>query len=200
MGGFAYASFISYKHPPATAAKRGVRHYWIEFIECFQERLAAYLSIDLPLYRDPQLDMEPGAPYPRELAEALCRSACMVAILVPDYLESDWCLSEWRAMESLEARRLGPGKAGLIIPVIFRGEPEELRQIYGTRQRVDLRCVQRPAVDLNTKSSRRQLETIATRISKLVKSLDDPCEYCATFEIMRVQEAMQVRDPSPFAV
>src|SRR5215217_7028588 len=167
---YANACFISYKRPPqwgnnfpGPAPARQLRHLWLEFAETFQDRLNQVLSTSIPSYRDSAID--PGQPYPQVLSKNLCQSICMVALLVPEYLESSWCKAEWKAMEKLEQERLGGGQQGLIIPVIFRGDPKRLQAFFGTREAVDLRSVVDPSTQLRLISNRRKIEAIAAKIS-----------------------------------
>jgi len=69
----------------------------------------------------------PGYQYDERLAQAICRSACMVVVYWPSYLESDYCLKEIRTMLQIERERrdvLGVGLHGcrLFIPVILRSQ------------------------------------------------------------------------------
>ena len=89
---------------------------WSQFAETFAGLLQDRLTTNTTVFWDEKLNHDPGKPYPDELSRNLCQSVCMVAVLVPQYLESAWCMAEWRAMERLEIQRLG--KQGLIIPVI----------------------------------------------------------------------------------
>jgi TIR domain len=88
--------------------------------------------------RDPKLfldrNMEVGVQWPEALRDNLLRSRCLVAVWSPPYfLQSRWCMAEWRSMREREDV-LGLGRGidrGLIYPVIFAdGElfPEDARQ------------------------------------------------------------------------
>jgi hypothetical protein len=86
------------------------------------------------MYRDDGLRSVPGAHYPVELSRNLCRSVCMIAILVPEYFESSWCKAEWDAMVKLERERVAdPGTGGFIIPILFRGDKEKVAEFCGPR-------------------------------------------------------------------
>jgi hypothetical protein len=95
MPEYQHSCFISYKHPPALSVADVSRHFWMEFITSFQERLESFRRIGLAAYRDDQLQSVPGTRYPQELSRRFCRSVCLIAILVPEYLESSWCRAEW---------------------------------------------------------------------------------------------------------
>jgi hypothetical protein len=73
----------------------------------------------------------PGYQYDEKLADAICRSACMVIVYWPAYLESDYCRKEIEAMLDIEQKRrqlLGRALHGcrLFIPIILRGNLDEL--------------------------------------------------------------------------
>jgi hypothetical protein len=65
------------------------------------------------------------------LARAICHSVCMIVVFTPTYGRRNFCLREYKMMEELESARLrlaglaGTGH-GLIIPVILRGQKEQL--------------------------------------------------------------------------
>ena len=118
MPSLEHACFISYKHPPERPAARRVAHFYTEFVDAFKARLDSFLTINPDIYSDAVLKSGPGKPYPQELSRNLCGSACLIAILVPEYWESSWCLAEWEAMTKLAEQRVGPSKAkSHIIPV-----------------------------------------------------------------------------------
>lgn len=104
------------------------------------------------------------------LAERLCASACLIAILTPEYANSAWCVAEWEAMERLEGRRLGARKE-LIIPVVFRGEPRQWENQY-QRHPVDLR-VDAPREQLGTIRNRQKIGQIASRVDYWLSHLKE---------------------------
>ncbi len=193
MARFQYACFISYKHPPRTP------HLWLEFVEALQKQLDRLLSSKLPVYWDNQLKATPGIKYPQELAEKLCKSVCMVAVLVQEYQESNWCCAEWEAMQNLEDKRLGKNhKEGLIIPVLLKGDKSQAEVFAQGRQLVELRVIN-PRTQLNTIKNGQVIANIAERIDKLVKRLDDTGMDCGGFNIP-VQEEVNnptLEDPDP---
>jgi TIR domain len=192
--------FISYRHPPLHDGPSVVRHFWMEFITEFQTRLDAYMTIGLSAYRDDKLRSKPGTKYPAELSRQLCHSACMIAILVPEYLESSWCLAEWRAMERLElSRNATASNDGFIIPVLFRGDYSKFADLCGIRQYSDFRHVAKPRSQLDNIRYRRQIEEIASRIAELANSKPDA--DCSKFVIDSNEEVVVPRfdDPDPLA-
>ena len=75
----------------------------------------------------------------RELARALCESACMILVFLPGYFDSthSYCAREYRAMVQLEAARIARLKPedqgrGFIIAIVFRSKevvpPEIMEQ------------------------------------------------------------------------
>lgn len=190
-----HACFISYRHPPPTAHHE---HFRSRFVSEFRRVLEQYLTVDVRPYDDSELRRQPGIDYPRTLAEALCRSACLVAILVPDYLESGWTVGEWRAMERLEQARLG--RTQLIIPVIVRGDPRALQPFIGPRQYFDFSDVVK-WTQLHNVRNLRKIEHIARTIDQHVKRLSALTIECEAFEIDTTIDpgVSLVADPDPFA-
>jgi hypothetical protein len=70
------------------------------------------------------------------IGAGLCKSACMIMLYTPLYFDTEhtYCARELKAMQDLEEERLkflSDKSAGLIIPVILRGEkrfPEAMRK------------------------------------------------------------------------
>jgi hypothetical protein len=98
---YKYACFISYKRPPNWLSQAGALgapapHVWSDFAEAFQQRLNYYLTTPVPSFLDVKL--QPGTNFRETLAQNLCHSFCMVALVVPQYFESPWCNAEWNAM------------------------------------------------------------------------------------------------------
>ena len=188
MAKFEYACFISYKHPPRP------RHLWFEFVQKFQEELAFFLSTELPIYWDNNLNSRAGVKYPQELSEKLCKSVCMVVVLVQEYQESNWCRAEWKAMEELEEKRLGRNhKQGLIIPVLLKGDKTQAQEFAKHRQIVELQVL-RPKVLKTSKKYSKVINDIAEQIDKLVRDLDDKCDDCSDFKIPVEKEVLSSQD------
>jgi hypothetical protein len=198
MPGYQHSCFISYKHPPVHDTSGASRHFWMEFITAFQAKLEAFITIELKTYRDDQLQSIPGVKYPAELSRKLCRSVCMIAILVPEYMESSWCRAEWKAMEQLERQRTSnPAVGGFIIPILFRGHSDRVAQFCNGRVFIDFSHIVKPSTELNSKDSRKKIEEIAQRVAELAKyhSSTD----CSNFVIDIGEEIVEPSfdDPSP---
>ncbi|HXI23200.1 MAG TPA: toll/interleukin-1 receptor domain-containing protein [Pyrinomonadaceae bacterium] len=174
--GFKYACFISYKHPPKGAPKR---HFWKSFAEGVCEKLNEYMTSGIHAYVDSQAD--PGSSYPTELSQALCSSVCMVAILVNQYPDSNWCMAEWEAMAQLEEKRLGKGKVGLIIPVTLQGDVMQWENLT-KRRPVDFSNIWVKS-QLGNVGETRKFQQIAAIIDNWVERVSDTCENCDAFQI-----------------
>src|SRR5262249_55224997 len=85
---YTFACFISYKRPPKRNERPDIvitrptrPHIWIQFSRAFKEQLDQFLNTNVISFRDE--DIPPGAGYPAALSQNLCRSMCMVALVVP---------------------------------------------------------------------------------------------------------------------
>lgn len=193
---FQNACFISYRHPPPTAPAYD-EHFRASFVREFRRALEQYLTVQIRTYCDFELRRQPGIDYPRELSLQLCRSVCLVAIIVPDYWESGWTVGEWHAMEQLERSRVG--RPELIIPVIVRGDRPTLSQRIGPRQYFEFDIV--AARQLKNIKHLQKIRDIARKIDEHVKALAATPVECETFRIdIATTPGMAVAaDPDPFA-
>ena len=174
--GFKYACFFSYKHPPQGAPKR---HFWKWFAEAFCQKLNEHLTSGIQAYIDSQAS--PGSSYPPELSQALCSSVCMVAILVNQYPDSNWCVAEWNAMAELEEKRLGKGKVGLIIPITLQNDVAKWE--YLTKRRpVDFSNITARS-QLGNVGESKKIRDIAAIIDNWVKQISNTCEDCDAFQL-----------------
>ena len=121
------ACFISHRHPAAENSReaRLIGHV----VKAVTDHVQLYTH-EHEVYFDKER-LVPGYQYNDRLADAICRSACMVIVYWPAYLESDYCKKEMAAMLEIEEKRrvlLGSALHGcrLFIPVILRGHFEEL--------------------------------------------------------------------------
>jgi hypothetical protein len=198
---YTYACFISYKRPPKRLYPGGVvppkaeKRIWLQLAEAFQKKLDAYNPSPHPSFRDEIL--ETGRNYSRDISRSLCGSMVMIALIVPEYFESNWCLAEWQAMEDFEQ---GRGESNLIIPIICDGNPEELEQHIGKRKYFDMRNVIGPARQLDNVQNRKIISQIAARIRELEKRLSKPHVDCSEYQLAVGPEALtpKVPEPSPF--
>jgi hypothetical protein len=95
------------------------------------------------MYKSVYIDrsLQAGRLFNQTLADALCRSLCMIVIYTPHYFDQvhTYCAREYRAMEMLEQKRLSKLAAqqqfgGLIIPIVLRGAQFLPAAISGRRQ------------------------------------------------------------------
>lgn len=122
-----HACFVSYRHPESSGSREEkiIRHV----VRAITDHVEVYTH-DHKVFVD-KARLVAGYEYDKTLAEAICRSACMVIVYWPSYLESDYCLSEIATMLRIERRRrklLGPQlqKCRLLIPIVLHGDYEEL--------------------------------------------------------------------------
>ena len=195
---FQHACFISYRHPDLRNAPPSQTHFWPTFVTEFQRQLEQYITVPIRSYMDARLRSQPGIDYPIELSQRLCGSVCLVAIIVPEYWESPWCVSEWQAMERFEQARLG--RAGLIIPVVIRGNRTAIERRVRPRQTIDFYNVTKPT-QLRNVGNLRKIEAIANMINQHARRLAQLSPECERFEIELVTEVrpMVEDDPDPFA-
>ena len=123
---FQYACFISYRHSG--------KEKTIKFIEQFVDALEN--SLDQRLGQGIFIDRErlkAGYKFNIAITDALRQSICMVAILSPEYYNSDYCRQEYAAMERIESKRraelgIPPPEKGLVLPLLVWGTEEEVPQ------------------------------------------------------------------------
>lgn len=127
MSGRIHACFISYRHPAAAGGREEklINHV----VKAITEHVQIYTHEHEVFFDKNRLT--PGYQYDEQLAKAICRSACMVIVYWPSYLESDYCRKEVETMLKIEQKRreiLGDQLHGcrLFIPVILRGKYEDL--------------------------------------------------------------------------
>jgi len=183
---YRYACFISYKRPPTWQASPGnpapdpSRHFLAQFAEVFQQELDSFLSLSVRSFRD--VNLSPGSKYPRELSQNLCLSLCLVALVVPQYFESEWCMAEWRGMAKFEQTR---SRTPLIIPVLISGDMRMLERQFEGRKAFDLRGVSTPTRQLRSNPRvRGKVQTIADMINNMGSRLKGAAlEECDAFSL-----------------
>jgi len=185
-----YSCFISYRSPSAKLAQ--------DFHTSLDRELRHWTP--LPIYRD-ETRLHGGDFFNREIALALCESACMVVIYTPTYFDrvKTYCAREYKAMEILEAMRLQQlgyernYQHGLIIPIVYRGIDIFPSYVSGARNYYKFDtfhiCGKSYLRNNQYQDSIKQIaEYIYERCNEL-NALDiDPCEICGSFEIPPVEE------------
>ena len=129
-----YACFLSYRRIKSRAYKKIVE----EVYEKLNDELNFILELDKPVYCPDRLWFEDdnSVEKRRDVAKALCESACMVLLYMPRYFNSKDCCLEYLTMEKLEEERVKlfespfEQKQRLIVPLILRGSnnlPDEIK-------------------------------------------------------------------------
>jgi len=124
---FKHPCFISYAHGNYSL----IKGFMDQLVNVLNDYLDPYFKERLYLDKE---ELQVGERFERKLAEAICRSVCMIVVYSPKYDTRNFCLREYRAMEILEQRRLhllgdrAQGR-GLIIPIVLRGNlPDKIKQ------------------------------------------------------------------------
>jgi TIR domain len=184
-----HACFISYVRGQYELMKSFVNHV----TEQLQSSLEPYLG-DEAVYID-QEQLQPGDPYPVELAQAICNSACMIVIYSPIYERHAYCLREYKAMEEvarMRAQLLGDqsnASKRMIIPIMLRGtQGRMLRAMQQLTHICDLSSYSTQMSDIRDHPDFiPEIERIALRISDLHAELEELDEeaatLCSTFEL-----------------
>src|SRR6187401_3262453 len=96
-----HSCFISYRHPAREGSREAklIQHV----VDAITDHIEMYTH-DHRVYFD-KSRLVPGYQYDERLARAICRSACMVIVYWPSYLESEYCKKEIRTMQAIEALR-----------------------------------------------------------------------------------------------
>jgi hypothetical protein len=184
---FQYACFISYCHGQADFTRR--------FIEELADALKAYLDpyLDEQVYID-QDRLQPGYKFNEALAEAICRSVCMVVVYSPRYEDHAYCMREYAAMEKIEQARFAllgqqlDRTKGMIVPVVLRGEEDLPSKLKSHIHYADFSKYTLADQSIKTNPAYiAKVEAIAKHIYKLYRDFknvaQDPCADCAQFEI-----------------
>lgn len=175
--GFKYPCFISYCH----GQKYLIRGFISEFKENLDSSLEAYF--DEGAYVDEDR-LEPGFKYNNAIAKSICQSLCMIVVYIPKYDRHEYCRKEFAAMEYLEEKRfslINDSKLsdyGMIIPVILRGEKDDLpNKIAKKIQYADFsRWTTASNSIKDDEHNITEIEKIAKYIYKLYKSVECYCD------------------------
>lgn len=154
-----YGCFISYVGYDERRAKSfyGLMQKMIEIID---EEFYVDTRLKTGVFRA-DINGRAGDRYNDEIAEALCRSACMILFYTRPYFHSSYCVREYKAMINLEKKRqkflnlpkyecfrqryfsnLEKSKhRGLIIPIIYRGGEKLPKEIKDKLHYIDLCCI-----------------------------------------------------------
>lgn len=189
--GFKHCCFLSYRHGDKTMSS-----FANQIVDALADELSMLLDNypALPIFKDDR-SIEVSDKVDATIAEAICRSVCMVLIYTPNYLseEKPYCASELEAVLRLEKERVTklPGtapKTGMLITVILRGDRDELPQLLKDRENEDF-----SAFALHTTEIRRnrkfspQIQQIAKKIKAhcgLFDKTQDWCGGCQDFKML----------------
>jgi hypothetical protein len=206
-----HACFISYRHPAAKDSREEklITHVF----KAISDHVQVYTHAHEVFFDSKRL--VPGYQYDETLSEAICRSACMVVVYWPAYLESDYCKKELEAMLAIEERRrkvLGDALHGcrLFIPVILRGNFEDLpTRITEKCHYLDYKA-QATKPDINIGDDQHTSEELF-RIAEYIKRLCDKMKgasdtlfsTCRQFDfpalpVPAAHDAIQPAPPQPF--
>jgi hypothetical protein len=191
---FQYACFISYPHGKGQL----VKSFIAKLREALIDYLDPYLSSDQLVFLDEDR-LKGGDLLDAKLAVELCNSACMILVFSPRYFDRThpYCAREYRAMEKLEEERLARisnrPASGLIIPVIFRGDPAELPQLLKRRLYWDFSSYTLVDPEIaNNREYASKIAKIAESIYQIHRKLDacrpHPCANCDQYELPSEQE------------
>jgi len=90
--GFEHDIFISYSHADNRPLTQGQKGWIDDFHRALETRLAALLGSNARLWRDPKLH---GNDYFEDvLPDKLRKTAILVSVLSPQYMNSEWCMKE----------------------------------------------------------------------------------------------------------
>ena len=132
-GSFQYGCYVSYRRDQPIVQR---------FVKDLAQGLSYELAplLDLGVFVD-ESDLVAGAHFEQMIADAMCRSVCMIVVFTPTYFSefNPYCAREFRAMEQIETKRmshLGQKRdgRGLIIWVVLRGADQLPKEIMKHRQ------------------------------------------------------------------
>jgi TIR domain len=123
--GFEHGCFISYVNPREEMMEKFIG----SLVPALKGELEPLLGTNA-VYVD-RSGLQVGDNHEPVLGRGMCASACWMLIYVPQYAEHPYCRREFLAMQILQDRRreLGlklPPQLGMILPVLLRGNKEEL--------------------------------------------------------------------------
>ena len=109
LPGFECDIFISYAHVDNRSLTEGQKGWIDSFHQALEVRLSQVLGSDPAFFRDPKLA---GNDYFESVLEGtLQRTAILVSIVSPRYVESEWCIKEFKLFTDV-ARSTGGLRVG----------------------------------------------------------------------------------------
>ena len=197
---FEHGCFISHVH----AEEPLMREFVTELARALRSELEPLIGdiVETTVYLDEDR-LKGGEKFNLALARALCASACWVMVYVPQYFRREYCAREFRAMQILEEQRLRypelelEPNEGMIIPVILRGNPEQLPSEIGE----EIQCLEFSRFSTASSEILRHehfMEQIAERALFIQKifELGNPLMHdCGQFSIPELNETPDVAVP-----
>ncbi|MBD3308822.1 TIR domain-containing protein [candidate division KSB3 bacterium] len=194
---FEYACFISY--PGSNRPGMQMQKFMEAFKDALEDKIDPYL--DILCYMDTER-LQGGDLYRPALAQALCKSLCMVVMFTPKYFRKDhlFCTREYMAMEQLETERFTRLQRqredkGIIIPIMYRGAdffPEAIKNTRHCYTDAFASPHLKPATITDNEDCVTVLEKIAQRTHALydlfTNSNVDLCQDCHNFRLPTDQE------------
>ncbi len=174
-----------------------------QIVDALSDELSMLLDDykSLPIFKDDR-SIEVGDKIHPAIAEALCKSVCVILIYTPNYLseEKPYCASELEAVLRLEKERIAKlseasAKTGLLITIILRGDRNELPQLLKDRDNEDF-----SAFALHTTEIRRnkkfspQIQQIAKKIKSHCGLFDKAQSWCGDCEKFKMLDIKTEKD------
>lgn len=200
-----YACFISYR--------RGEGGILKGFMEEFVRRLTDYLELyfdDQGIFLDEE-EIQGGEVIESKLAQALCKSACMILVYIPKYFsdKKTWCTREYLAMCEIQKHRLSSESNNcsaktLIIPIILRKDPKIPSDIQNIKYYDFSTFGASFKKYFNQKETLTKVQEIADIIVQYVTQFQEhcTCDYCQQFKLPSEDQAIewlkQYEDPQKF--
>jgi hypothetical protein len=193
---FEYGCFISYVH----AREELMREFMASLVPALKGELEPLVRNGVYLDND---RLATGTKHEHALGRVLCASACWVLIYVPQYLEHDYCMREFRAMQILEERRrraLGhrlPREKGMILPIVLRGDKAELPEQITSSMYLEFTqyTVASPKINVN-ESSMNEIRELASYVKEIFKLGAHLSEDCSEFDLPPAGGGLSF-DPAP---
>jgi len=211
MKDFKHACFISYRNGTVIDGQPQ-NDLLNEFSKTLREALTSEFRallnphLNEPVFRD--FDVLKTADYLEEkIADALCRSACMVVVYTPSYFDESksYCAREYLAMREREQHCfdiLGQNnsKKSLIFTVILRGKKNELPDELSANVYEDFVSFDATMSNEITLPLRRKIKEIANEIARIYRYLRKEeknknlklCEHCDQFKLPETNNDLKV--------
>jgi len=126
---FAHSCFVSYRHSDRDRTRKFIAELVDALDDCTDQ------TMPISAFHD-AARLKAGFKFNLAITKALKESVCLIAVLSPEYFQSDYCRREYMGMIEIEAMRrektgLPAQEKGLIIPILVWGGdddvPEEVR-------------------------------------------------------------------------